>query len=90
MSRRFNDALGYEQIDDLSSAVGLTVPPGATVCLIGAKDQAVRWRDDGTDPSATVGMPLAVDTEFLYGGDLSAIKFFEAAAGAELNISYYI
>ena len=34
-------------------------------------------------------MPLAVDTLLEYGGDLSAITFFEQADGAQLNVSYY-
>ena len=81
---------GYQQITDLSSAVGLTAPVGATIAFINAQTQAVRWRDDGTDPSATVGQRLAVvDTDFLYNGDLSAIRFFEEAASAVLNVSYY-
>lgn len=35
--------LGYQQINDLSAAASLTVPAGARVALIVAKDQAVRW-----------------------------------------------
>ena len=86
---QFRKPLGYQQITVLSSAAGLSVPPGATSAVIVAETQAVRWRDDGTDPSATVGMPLAVDTALEYGGDLSAIRFFEQAAGAKLNVSYF-
>lgn len=84
---------GYQQITNVSAAVGLTVPTGAqqlpTYCRIVATTQAVRWRDDGTDPSATVGMPLAVNTELVYNGDLKKIKFFEQAASAVLNIAYF-
>ena len=83
------DCLGYQQITDLSSAVSLTVPTGATCALIIPLTQAVRWRDDGTAPSASVGMPLTTDTAFSYDGDLNAIQFFEQAASAELNVSYY-
>lgn len=80
---------GYQQLGTLSSAIGLTVPAGARVALIQAEAQIVRWRDDGTNPSATVGMPIAAGDTILYNGDLSAIKFFEAAGGAKLNVSYY-
>lgn len=85
----FRKALGYQQITDVSAAVGLTVPAGATEALIVGTAQAVRWRDDGTNPTATVGIPLAVNTLFEYRGNLAAIKFIESAAGAVLNISYY-
>ena len=90
--------LGYQQITSLSSATGLTVPAvdpvtgekcQPTMAIIIAESQAVRWRDDGTDPSATVGMPLAVGVPLNYDGPLKNIKFFEQAASAKLNISYY-
>jgi len=89
---------GYQQITVLTSAVGLTVPAAGSIpgmlqaptrCLIVPEAQAVRWRDDGTDPSATVGQPLAVGAELRYDGDLKKIKFFEQAASAKLNITYY-
>lgn len=85
----YRKPLGYEQITSLSAAAGLTVPAGATVAVIIATAQAVRWRDDGTNPTGTVGMPLAVNTELTYSGTLSAIKFIESAASAVLNVSYY-
>ena len=46
-------------------------------------------RDDGTAPTASVGMPLAVGVPLQYDGDLTGIKFIEQAASAKLNISYY-
>lgn len=81
--------LGYQQITSLSAAASLTPPAGATLAIIVCEAQAVRWRDDGTAPSATVGMPLAVGTVMNYDGNLKGIQFFEQAASAKLNISYY-
>lgn len=81
--------LGYEQITDLSSASTLTVPAGATVALLNPETKSVRWRDDGTAPTASVGMVLHAGDTFIYTGDLSAIQLIETAASAELNISYY-
>lgn len=91
------EPLGYQQITDLSSAVGLTVPDGARVCLIQSENQDVRWRDDGGTPTATVGMVLhpvhdgsvRVSEGMWYEGDLSSIRFIEKAAGAVLNVNYY-
>lgn len=81
--------LGYEQITGLSSAKALTPPATATYAIIQAEAQAVRWRDDGTNPSATVGMTIASGGELRYDGNLTTIRFFEAAASAKLNVSYY-
>ncbi len=81
--------LGYERLTGLSSAKALTPIDTARGALLIALTQAVRWRDDGTDPTAANGMPLAVDTPFWYTGDLTAIKFIELVASAEVNVSYY-
>lgn len=81
--------LGYQQITDLSASTGLTVPAGAKYAVIVAEAQAVRYRDDGTDPTATVGMPLAVGAQMVYSGTLSALRFFEQTGGANLNVLYY-
>lgn len=89
--------IGYQQITSLSSAQGLTVPTldqtglnqKPTFALIMAETQGVRWRDDGVDPTASVGMPLAAGVTLQYDGDLKKIKFIEQTASAKLNISYY-
>ena len=85
--------VGYQQITTASAAVGLTVPGGASRALIQVDKQSGRWRDDGTDPSATVGMVIATSGlagHLLdYRGDLSAWKFIETTAGCELNVTYF-
>ena len=80
---------GFEQIADLSSAVGLSAPAGARLALIQATDQDVRWRDDGTDPTASIGVQLRAGDDVWYTGDLSAIALIEQSSGAVLNVSYY-
>jgi len=81
--------LGYQQITNLSSAVGLTVPAGATLAVISPLTQNIRWRDDGVNPTTSVGMPVSAGAYFSYDGDLNKIRFIQQAASAELNISYY-
>ena len=83
------NCLGYQQITSLSSSTALTVPAGATLALIVPETQTVRWRDDGTAPTASVGMPVAALSSMSYDGDLSKIRFIAATAGAVLNVSYY-
>jgi hypothetical protein len=89
--------LGYQRIASLSAATTLTVPTvdsnglsvKPTLALIVAETQNVRWRDDGTAPTSSVGMPLAAGVTLQYDGDLSKIQFIEQVGGAILNISYY-
>lgn len=81
--------LGDEQLTGLSEAKGLTVPEGAVYALIQASAKDVRWRDNGEAPTASRGIRLLADSDFLYAGDLSAIRFIEAEASATLDISYY-
>lgn len=92
------ECMGYQQITSLSAAAGLTIPqttPDGLACkptfaLIVAETQGVRWRDDGTNPTASVGMPLAAGVPLQYDGDLTKIKFIEQTASAKLNVSYYV
>jgi len=89
--------LGYEQITNLTSAVGLTVPHRdvnglsckPTIAIIIAAGSPVRWRDDDVNPTASIGMPLQDAVALQYDGDLTKIKFIETSPGTTLNISYY-
>ena len=88
---------GYQQITDLTASTALTVPVKSpeglnakpVLALIVAEGAPVRWRDDGTAPSSTVGMPIAVGVPFQYDGDLTKIRFIQQSASGILNISYY-
>lgn len=89
--------LGYQQITSLSASTALTVPVvdknglscTPSIAIITPESQAVRWRDDGTAPTATVGMPLAVGATLQYDGDLTQIRFIEQTGSAKLNVTYY-
>jgi hypothetical protein len=81
--------LGYSQLTSLSSATALTVVSGARYALIQAETQAVRYRDDGTNPTSSVGMKIADGESVAYTGDLAALRFIEAAASAKLNVLFY-
>lgn len=81
--------LGYQQLTSLAAATSLTVPTGATRALLLAEGQAIRWRDDGTNPTAAVGMPIAAGESIPYVGNLSKLRVIEQTASAKLNISYY-
>jgi len=79
---------GYHQITNLTTAVPIHAK-NARFALIQAVEQNVRWRDDGTDPTDSVGMILFAGQTLPYYGDLKAIRFIEVAQSAELNVSVY-
>lgn len=89
--------LGYQQITSLTSAASLTVPSRdvnglsckPSIAIIIPEGSSVRWRDDDTDPTGTVGMPLAAGVTLQYDGDLTKIRFIEYGGTAKLNITYY-
>ena len=95
--KAITSVMGYQQITSMSSATSLTVPAKNLQGLVGtpriaiitAEAQGVRWRDDGTAPTASVGMPLAVGVTLQYDGDINQIQFIEQTGGAKLNITYY-
>ena len=95
--KAITSVLGYQQITSLSSAPKLTVPQkdlsglagSPRIAIITPEAQAVRWRDDGVAPTASVGMPLAVGVTLQYDGDINQIQFIEQTGGAKLNITYY-
>lgn len=89
MSLFNTQTLGYVQQSVTTAANLSTVASGATGALISVETQAVRWRADGTDPTSTVGMPIAVGATLDYKGDLSKLRIVSQSTAASVNINYY-
>lgn len=97
--------LGYAQYLNVTNATainlantpnnGVVVPLAITtsnparIAIIQTEGQAIRYRDDGTAPTATVGMPLATGTVLSYEGDLSTIQLIAQANNANISVLYY-
>lgn len=82
--------LGYQQITNISAAQALTIPAGCRLAIVTATGNDVRWRADGTDPTATIGYPLPAGVELQYtAAQLPRLKFIQQAATAVLNINYF-
>lgn len=79
---------GFVQLDSLSSVTALSSPGKGRAALIQA-DGDIRWRDDGEDPSASVGMLLLDGQQVFYPGDLNRLKFIEVAPSAKANITFF-
>lgn len=81
--------LGFQQMALTATAAHLSPPADARIAVIDTEVQNARWRDDGTAPTAAIGMRCIADTEFSYSGSLSAIQFVAETAGSIINVSYY-
>lgn len=81
---------GYQSVT-ANSSVAVTVSGTGTAdqCLIRVEGSAVRWRDDGTAPTASVGVPLAVGEVLSYNGEPGLLKIISQGSTATINISYY-
>lgn len=83
--------VGYQQLSVAGTATGLTVPENANTATIVVEDASVRFRSDGTSPTATVGVSLWQNQSFQIQSReiLTAIEFISQSGTAELNIEYY-
>lgn len=54
--------------------VGIALPATAYEAIIVPEDQAIRWRDDGTSPNATTGLPLYAKAFLEFDGDLQKFR----------------
>lgn len=80
--------LGYAQAS-VTAAQALPTIPGGTVTALVVPRAPVRWRDDGTNPTAAVGMYLAADQPLEYRGGLAAFRMIAVSGTAEVNVSFY-
>lgn len=83
-------ALGCFQITGLSTAKHLpTVPTGATLISLTVETQSVRMRDDGTAPTASIGLLLPSAGPWPYSGSLTNIQFIEVTPSATIDYCAY-
>jgi hypothetical protein len=81
---------GYKRVVASGGAFPLPDPPAGTRrAIVQAEGGDLRWRDDGSEPTASVGMRIPAGGELRYdGADMGVLKFF-GATGAIANIAYY-
>ena len=88
----FKSAGAYQQLAVTSaSAVGLTVPPTATMIACTVETASIRMRDDGTSPTTALGNVWPVGPAY-YGGSLAqlqALKFIAISTSATLDCLFY-
>ncbi|MBI1684450.1 hypothetical protein [Caulobacter hibisci] len=74
----------------LAALRGSALPDGAVYAMIRVETANGRWRDDGVDPTVSVGMLLATsDQPLIYDGDLAALKLIAASGSPVLTVALY-
>lgn len=83
--------IGYESLSVGATAVGLTIPARAEQAYGVLEDNAVRYRDDGTDPTADEGLLLPTGSVVVIcSPSLGRIKFIsDTGAAGILKVAYY-
>lgn len=81
---------GSQEALAVVTATALTIPAGATIAWVTVETQSVRFRCDGTAPTASTGTLLAVGsrTEFRING-LAACKFIQTTSAATIDAEYF-
>lgn len=87
-------SLGFKRIATITSTVVALpdIPKKAAYAYIQADGGDLRWRDDGTDPTATVGHLLAMNEDHWYTVDRLPIRFIRDTDEVEvtnLHVTYY-
>ncbi len=88
----FAESKGYQQSTSLSTsgAINLpSIPTSAQSVVIDIEGAGIRFRDDGTDPTSTVGRPISAGQSLCYTNDPHAIRMIGQTAGATVNATYY-
>lgn len=87
---RAETPLGYQQIAATAALATPTIPAGTTLILVTPEGNACRWRDDGVNPTAAVGYPLAVSGELRYtAATLTALRLIAQTGTTAYNFTYY-
>ena len=91
LDRRLDHAV-YQQITVSSTAIGLTLPGNFAVrmAVLVVEGGAIRYRDDGTDPTSAVGIPADPKmTIIVCGVQVGSFRAIRQSADAVLNAVIY-
>ncbi len=83
--------MGYTQ-QSISGLYALVLPVGVSAAIIGIEGNAIRFRDDGTPPTASVGQPIPAGSSLTYAANPASsqtLYIIPQTGTAVLNISLY-
>lgn len=80
---------GFVAVTSFSTATGFTPPATSTVCFITPEGNPVRFRTDGTNPTATVGQLVPANSQLALTANLTGVKFIPTTGSATLDVDCY-
>ena len=91
MTQIVRGPLGYAQtaVTTVLAGTALGIVSGAERVLITAESGSARWRDDGTNPTASVGFPLAAGGVLDYDGNPLALRIVAQSGTVTLSVASY-
>lgn len=89
----FGSQMGLACVTSTALTIPTADPLGVnrtpSMALVRVEGASVRYRDDGTAPTASVGMNLNIGDVLKFDGDLTKLRFIQQSATATLNVIYY-
>jgi hypothetical protein len=73
----------------LAALSGAAIPANARVVHMQPEGADIRWRDDGTAPTAAVGSRIYAGTDYPYNGTLSAVQLIAVSGTVTVNLRFY-
>jgi hypothetical protein len=73
----------------LAALIGASIPSGARVVYIEPEGGDIRFRDDGTAPTASVGLRIYNGVAWPYIGNLSAQQLIAVTGSVTVNLAFY-
>lgn len=83
--------LKYCQLSVGSTVVTLTgcpIPTNARVAYIEPAG-TIRYRDDGSPPTSTVGYTVLANSQLVYSGNFSALQMISVSGTVEVDVGFY-
>ena len=81
-------SMGYQQLTLSDAAQTPAVPHGTSQVAVNAEGGVLRWRDDGVNPTAAVGMIIVEGDTLRLEGHPEGLRIF-GGSGTKANLSYW-
>lgn len=84
------DPLGFQTITVAGTSIGFTLPAGTRMAVASVQVDNIRYRDDGTAPTATVGTLVTAGSSIVVcAPSTGPFRMIRQTNSATVSVSYY-